>query len=99
MRLLDNWFRIVIQVLRYFGEDTAMTLIRLGNPSAHVDQVELIEGPLSGMEALTYAAVLFELGRDQLAEEVVFAAMYGSMTVMGPVYPTSHAYGAERTSH
>ena len=70
---MSVWLDTVVDVLISTDEETALELIRASSP--RLGPVELLTDRLSPVEALAYAKVLYELGQDGSAEEVVGAVL------------------------
>jgi hypothetical protein len=79
MQTYASYFGAVIDVLCQGDEAAAMQLV--GSTGS---LVRLVEDDLTVAEALSYAAVLIELGRDVEAEEVV-AAIVGTRLAHTPL--------------
>lgn len=71
MQQYATWFQVIIDVLLSSDEEQCLELICATNPNARWATIELIEGPVTTLEALAYAGVLFELGQDLLGEELI----------------------------
>jgi hypothetical protein len=68
---MAGWFNTLISVLLVEGEDAAMALVQAVNPAVGQQLVPLIEGPVTASEALSYVAVLSELGMHAQAMEIL----------------------------
>jgi len=80
MQGLNDWFGVLWGLLLESEEEACFTLICHTRPAARCGSVELIEGRLNGDEAVSYARVLLELGREICAEEVLRTVAFGGLS-------------------
>ena len=81
MQGLNDWFGVLWGLLVDSREEACFELICHTRPAARTTSVKLFEGQLLGHEAVSYARVLLELGRDLCAEEVLRAVAFGGVSV------------------
>lgn len=79
---IQSWYAMVLEVLEV-GEEMCLGLIRASGGRGGV--VELVEGTISSLDALAYARVLIELGRQLEAEEVVRAVIGAELDIPTPL--------------
>ena len=80
MQGLNEWFGVLWELLVDSQEEACFELICHTRPAARSSAVDLIEGRLFGEEAVSYARVLLELGREFCAEEVLRAVAFGGLS-------------------
>jgi hypothetical protein len=98
MQGLNEWFGVLWDLLVDSKEDACFELICHTRPAARTAGVDLIEGRLMPDEAVNYARILLELGREVCAEEVLRAVAFGgvassqySATAAAPTLATREA--------
>ena len=67
-----SFYIAVVEVLRSADENAALALLGM---SGEAELVTLLEGRTTAAEALQYAKVMFEIGMDEVANDVVRAVM------------------------
>ena len=72
MFTFDGYISAVVSVLLSKGEAAALRLLGL---SAEASLITLLEGETTASEALAYARVMFEIGMDEVARDVVLEVM------------------------
>ena len=70
-----SWISSVFEVLLLEGEEACMHLLTAMNPAVGQQLIELVEGPVSAVEALSYAGVLYEIGQEGCALEILAAVL------------------------
>jgi hypothetical protein len=70
-----DWLEALTTVLREDGDQAAWSLLRTMFPRARQVEVSLLVGDMDAIEALAYAQMLFELGREDDADEVLWATI------------------------
>jgi len=72
----DAYYYAIIEILRTADEEAALGLLGM---SGEAELVMLLEGQTTAAEALAYAKLMFEIGMDEVAHEVVRAVMSASI--------------------
>jgi hypothetical protein len=67
-----SFYTAVVEILRSADETAALALLGM---SGEAELVTLLEGRTTAAEALQYAKVMFEIGMDEVAHDVVKAVM------------------------
>ena len=67
-----SFYTAVVEVLRSADEMAALAVLGM---SGEAELVTLLEGRTTAAEALQYAKVMFEIGMDEVAHDVVRAVM------------------------
>jgi len=73
--MLTELTKSLLQTLRSMGPDAAYKLLAATIPAAAIAVVHLVEADVSAEEALSYAAVLMELGSGLEGSEIVDAVV------------------------
>ena len=79
MQSLNEWFGVLWELLLDCKEDLCFQLIRTTRPRSEKSMVELFEGSVTTEEAVIYARVLVDMGRELCAEEVLRLAAFGGV--------------------
>lgn len=72
MQGFDGYYCAVVEVLTTEDEDAALSLLGI---RAEASLITLLEGETTASEALSYAKMMFEIGMDEVAHDVVRSVM------------------------
>ena len=72
MQSFDAYYVAVVEVLQAIDEDAALALLGI---RAEASLITLLEGETTASEALSYAKMMFEIGMDEVAHDVVRSVM------------------------
>ncbi|MEZ4318981.1 MAG: hypothetical protein R3F61_15815 [Myxococcota bacterium] len=78
MQNFESYYYAVVEILRSVDEGAALALLGM---SGEAELVTLLEGQTTVMEALSYARVMFEIGMDEVAHDVLREIMSAGMRV------------------
>ena len=91
MQSLNEWFGVLWELLLDCREELCYQLICQTRPHSSRAEVVLVEGNVTTEEAVNYARVLIELGRDMCAEEVLRTAAFGGLVHKDiPIYASDN---------
>ncbi|MCB9676164.1 MAG: hypothetical protein H6737_13670 [Alphaproteobacteria bacterium] len=86
MQSFESYYFCVVEILKEVDEHAALALLGM---SGEAELVTLLEGQTTAAEALSYARMMFEIGMDEVAHDVVREVMSASISV-----PTFAAQGS-----